>query len=332
MSVDVLVRDPALPQLDRVFDPGYMTERLAELPGAGHGFRVDAVDVLKHKAGKRCSVAYVLVDDAGRTERRFAKAFKTERGAAIVVQMRRVHEAIRDRALVVPRPVGYLPDLRLLVTEFVDGYPLAQDLYDGRSPEPARRMARAVAALHAADVRCARRWAPRKEIRNTADWLAGLAGRDPADSERAWGLLDRLGTRSDDLPRKIERPVHRDFYPDQFHDSDGRTVLLDLDDLRVGDPALDLGNFLAHLTLRPLQYPALEAGCRIAREVFLDAWLEAVSGRFEVGRGLDARIRFYEATTLVRLAGVYASRERWASTVPDRLLDACERRIDSRAT
>jgi len=328
MSPDALVEDPALPQISEALDPGAMTARLATLDGIPPGSRVIAAEVLKHNHGKRCSLAYLLEGDVGRRARLFAKVFKSRRGAAIFLQMRRLHAAVRRPDLVLPHPLGYLPELRMLVTEYLDGYALASDLYDGRSDEAARRMARAILELHACGVGCARRWVPRKELRNTADWIAGLTERDFENRERAWALLDRLALRSDRLPRKLDLPVHRDFYADQFWDCDGRTALLDLDDVRAGDPALDLGNFLAHLRLRPLQFPATADGCRLGRDVFLSAYREAAAKRLDLGRDLERRVRFYESTTLVRLAGVYASRERWADTLPARLLDLCERTIE----
>src|SRR5207253_690013 len=42
--------------------------------------------------------------------------------------------------------------------------------------------------------------------------------------------------------------IHRDFYPDQILVDGGRIYLLDLDLYCEGDPALDIGNFIAHLS------------------------------------------------------------------------------------
>ena len=86
MSIGLLVDDPALPQMADVLDPARMTEHLTAAGVTEPGARVVAADVLKHKHGKRCSVAFVIDEPtAGRT-RRFAKAFKTDRGAAIAAQ------------------------------------------------------------------------------------------------------------------------------------------------------------------------------------------------------------------------------------------------------
>ena len=100
-----------------------------------------------------------------------------------------------------------------------------------------------------------------------------------------------------------------------------RTALLDLDTARLGDPAVDIGNCLAHLELRALQFPDSTPGCPEARAVFRDAYLSAGD---PAETDLTTRIRFHEATSLLRLAGVYGSRPRWSTVLPPRLLDACE--------
>jgi len=320
--------DPTLPNLPFVLDRHRMTVELAPYHGLKGRWQVTAVEILKHKKGKRCSLAFLLQSDDGELTRLFGKLFRTERGAGIFHQMDRFHQALHTSSLIVPRPVGYLAERRLLVTEYLDGTDFAAEMYTGRSLEPVRRMAAALAELHASSAACPRRWAPRKEIRNTADWLAGLAGRKPARSERAWSLLDRLTRYSTTIARKLEFPIHRDCYPEQFWNCDDGVALLDLDDVRSGDPATDIGNFLAHLILRPMQYPATAAGCDLAALHFVEAWIEEVGSRFDPGQDFRSRVRFYTATTLVRLAGVYAARERWAETVPELLLDACVEIVD----
>ncbi|MDQ7087987.1 MAG: hypothetical protein Q9Q13_09085 [Acidobacteriota bacterium] len=99
---------------------------------------------------------------------------------------------------------------------------------------------------------------------------------------------------------------------------DGTTALLDLDDAREGDRALDVGNFLAHLTLRGLQFPASARVCEEARPLFLETYLEQVP---DARDDLPRRVLFYETTTLFRLCGVYAGRARWARRLPPVLFD-----------
>jgi hypothetical protein len=322
-ALQACITDPALSGLPAALDPEAMSPKLGSLLGGDpRAWKVAGLEVVKHKPGRRCALAYSLRGPGG-LRQVFAKTFKNDRGATILCNMFSFHRALDQEEVLVPTPLGYLADVRMLVTEYLDGRLLATQLYDGRSDNAARRMARAVAALHGCDVVCARRWRPAKEMRNTTEWIAGLSGRSPRSSARARELLDTLQGQAESLPSKIRRPIHRDFYPEQLSDVDGVTALLDLDDSRAGDPALDLGNFVAHLELRSMQFPGIAAACRRARRVFLDQYLR-LRPVVDDPTPLAARVRFYEATSLLRLSGVYAARDRWSALLPDRLLDACE--------
>ncbi len=318
------VVDQALPGLPAALDADVMSEKLRPLLESGPNndavsWRVIGVELVKHKPGRRCALAYTM-DGSGRRSRLFAKTYRNDRGAGIFDKLTRFSlPGAGANGVLVPKPIAYLPEIHMLVTEFVDGNPLSGPLYDGTSDAPARRTATTIAALHGCGVRCERKWNPRKELKSTERWVAYV----PGATKRAGNLLDRCRRRLEDLPHHLRFPVHRDFYPEQVMDSDGATVLLDLDDACSGDPAVDLGNFLAHLKLRHMQFPDRTLGCERARRVFLEEYGRRSPAGIEP-ESLPKRIRFYEAATLLRLSGVYGRRERWADSVPSRLLDACD--------
>ena len=317
------VFDPALPGLAAALDAGVMTPKLAELLRVhcqAAPYRVIGVELLKHKPGRRCSLAYAIEGPTGR-ERVFAKTFKNDRGASVLETMELVSRAASGSPLIVPRPLGYLAELKMLVTTFIDGKPLAREMYDG-SHEAARRMATALAALHRLPVACSGRWDADDELRNTLRWVDGPGfsnGSVRAGLRRQVRFLQHW-VRSVGVSEA--HPVHRDFYPEQLLDTGRSVALIDLDDTRMGDPAVDVGNFLAHLTLRSLQFPHTTRACREARRVFLTAY--EARGGWPVDRRRDRRVRFYETASLVRLAGVYNRRERWARLLPPRLLEASD--------
>jgi hypothetical protein len=313
------------------------------------------VEVLKHKPGRRCSMVYSVEDPQGR-HRLFAKAYSSARGVLVLDTLSRLSPEsgpappdgrtgtagtgatvphwgdVRGTAtstVLFPRPLGYLEDLRLLVTEHFEGADVALALYAGEADEAARRAAAAAAALHRSGARLARDWSVRDELENTAIWIArsmeyGLAA-------RARSLLTALRELSLELPGPVElASIHRDFHPEQVLDCGARTAVIDLDDARLGDTAVDLGNFLAHLSLRPVQFPETRNGCARARPAFLEAYEQLFPGGGVAGaRG--RRVRFYETVSLLRLSAVYAQRERWASVLPPRLLDLCERTLGTPA-
>ena len=80
-------------------------------------------------------------------------------------------------------------------------------------------------------------------------------------------------------------------------------ALTDFDTLCTGDPALDVGNFLAHLRLSDLQSGG---DTRTLAVAFLDAYGAAVTGDFAI------RTEAYQRAALLRLACLYSLSTRWA--------------------
>jgi aminoglycoside phosphotransferase (APT) family kinase protein len=150
-----------------------------------------------------------------------------------------------------------------------------------------------------------------------------VAGVDSISAERIERILaaaDRLGA---DTPEPITCGIHRDFYPDQVMVDGGRLYLVDFDLYCEGDPGLDIGNFLAHVTeqsLRTFGDPeALVAVEKAMQERFVEL----------SGEATRAAVRAYAILTLAR--HVYLS-----TLKPERqpftrsLLELCEERLGSR--
>jgi thiamine kinase-like enzyme len=84
--------------------------------------------------------------------------------------------------------------------------------------------------------------------------------RDFAQQHPQWqGKIQHFIAQSERLGEILEqysRPsttIHRDFYPDQILVEGDRLWLVDLDLYCQGDPAVDLGNFIAHMTEQSLR-------------------------------------------------------------------------------
>jgi len=108
--------------------------------------------------------------------------------------------------------------------------------------------------------------------------------------------------------------VHRDFYDKQILVTPARIGLLDLDTVCLGDPEIDVANFCAHLRLRSLQKYSSCASAVPLAAAFLAAYA-ACQPRTDV-----SRVRWYLASTLLRLACLYSLRPAWRALAP-RLLD-----------
>jgi len=144
------------------------------------------------------------------------------------------------------------------------------------------------------------------------------------------GRLEDLGTACRQLAAGAvsdrSSPIHRDFYADQLLMDGDTTWILDLDLFCLGDPALDIGNFLGHVTelaLRTLGDPT--AGVDFERAL-LDRYSHLA------GDSIVERAEVFRTLTLARQVWVSTEKpERSAITEP--LLELCEARVsaDTRA-
>ena len=102
--------------------------------------------------------------------------------------------------------------------------------------------------------------------------------------------------------------VHRDLHDGQLLAGEGLVALLDLDGLAAGAPMLDAANLSAHFELRVLQGlgGADAHGAEVCGRALFEGFAVADT------EGLHAALRFYQATTFLRLALLYALRPRWA--------------------
>src|SRR5438477_1073033 len=253
----VLPLDPALPGLEwlRLGAP----ERLARARG---------LSVVEHRPGRR---AVRRSGEAGAGV--FWKVDRNERGARAAEGHAALGSAAAAGALLfrAPRLVGYWPAARVLAVEEVAGIPLAAVQPADRS-RAFRETGAALASLHSAPIAPARIWSLGDEARvleRASDVLREAApGEQPGLEELRARIIAALAS----LPPEAA-PIHRDFHPGQvLWDPGAGVALLDLDDLALGHPLLDVGNFTAHLRLEAIRSPD-EAGVLsgLARE-FLDSY------------------------------------------------------------
>lgn len=122
----------------------------------------------------------------------------------------------------------------------------------------------------------------------------------PLLASRAETVLKQLG------PRLLAHPtdlglIHRDLYDRQvLVDEDGSVRVIDLDTLARGEPALDVGNMVAHFELRGLLEPHLHRVMARAAAAFTAA----------AGPGLQSpeRVEDYASAARLRLAMLFALR------------------------
>lgn len=304
---------PAPDVLAQVFPFDYRLPRLvpcvepsAAAPVLGDGV-IDSCAVVAYRPGMRCQLRY----SAGGVAVAYGKhAIERENG-----RRRRVHaalyEAMASGTMLVPRPVGNVEAIDLDLVAAVPGRTLHDVLLQDPDPAPVVATLRSLREMHDRVPPPADRvYTPADEVALLASWVSWIGGIEPELAERTRATLASLGQqRPDTSPSSL---AHRDFYDKQVLIEHERRWLLDVDTACTGDRELDVGNFLAHLFLRALQWD------RRDRHRDLEAAAEEAYGPAARRRVT----RWYRRASLLRLACAYALRPHWRHLVPDLLEEA----------
>jgi len=289
--------DATLPQLHALQDHRQMSQALSGL-GALLG-----IELVRHKPGRRVLLRYTVERHDGGTEHLYGKSFASKRGGRVFATARLIAAARAfGTDILVPDPIMFLPDLKLMVQRSVPGEPVGPALLDG-DRDLARRIATAFHRLHTSGIDLGRR-------HDMVGELAPLLGRAGDIGDRAPGLSPRAAVclaRVQEIAREADwswrwRPIHRDAYHDQMLVDGDRLAILDLDDAAMSEPAVDIANIAAHLRLLAIQRPD--------RAIALDPVIAAFLDRSrELDPALDpALLDVLRATTLLRLAGIHIGR------------------------
>jgi aminoglycoside phosphotransferase (APT) family kinase protein len=300
-SVMVSPLDPRLPQLVRLCDPAYVAAMLAEA-SAGTPRHAYCVLPIRYRPGERHVLRYEPVQVAGGR----AVFAKLSRRDADVARSFRVATHVADcldasvgtaRAL---RPLACVERDGVILFPEVRGRPLSEALRAGDEGVTGHleAAARALRALHCAPIRFSEALAHRdfvtdiEKIRRASEHITTLKPRTGAWIDRT---LERACALYAQLPPEPSTFTHGDFKADHVWTSSGRVLLLDFGSCGSGDPALDIGKFLADLDW--WSRDSVTRSMR-ARSAFLGAYGCAANG----GGARLQRAGVYEALFLVMFA------------------------------
>ena len=214
----------------------------------GTPLRLDPPEPLRDRPGRRALIAY-----RGRTPDGPFEVYGKLRAKGLDRRTpslhRRLTKAGFDGEVGVPEALGLLPEVGVWLQERVRGR-LLTELLDAPDTVPVRAAGRALARLHGLDpgrIGDAPEWAMRDELAVMRDALDRAAAARPGLRPTLAALGAELVAKAEALPPGPRRGIHRDFYPDQVIVAPGKVWLLDLDLFSLGDPAIDIANFIAHL-------------------------------------------------------------------------------------
>ncbi len=150
--------------------------------------------------------------------------------------------------IMVPQPLGQLGPWKMWLQKKVPGSSASQYMKSDRLDVIAGQIAASLAKLHNSDLHLQKKHCVSEELRILKDRLEPVATDQPGYSDRIRRILNGCHAIGQTIDELTAVPVHRDFYQDQILFAGTRTWLVDLDLVSLGHPALDVGNFLAHLT------------------------------------------------------------------------------------
>lgn len=277
--------DPEMPFLRPALDVPSAQEALRESLCRDERARdviLTAARLVRHKPGRRCLIQYdiQLQRDGGAWEPMTLLGKARAKGVDRITldlsrHLRRAGFSEEcDDGICVPEPMGAVPRFNMWLQRKIAGMPVAGLLEGPQAGFWGRRIAEAAHKLHAGHFPAPRRHTMTDELMILHQRLAEVADSEPRSAGRLHRILEACNQVGEATPEIRASGIHRDFYPDQVLINGARIYLVDLDLFCLGDPALDIGNFLAHLTeqaLRRLGDPFALAQCQAAvRERFLD--------------------------------------------------------------
>lgn len=247
--------DPRLPWLAPAIDPiaaapvvlGAVAHRIAPPPSA----TVASATIVRHKPGRRALVRYRL---ATPDQRWSVTVFGKTRARGLDGDTVALLDRLGPTSLGpdgwgigrVPQVFGVVPAWAMWLQEELPGEPGFAALAGAGGAAVAEQIGGALAELHAAPVAITRIHGIDRELATLRAALSREASGRADLGRRMERLVARLVARCEGLASAPARLLHRDFYPDQV--LVGRRIgLVDVDCHAFGDPALDLGNFIAHL-------------------------------------------------------------------------------------
>jgi aminoglycoside phosphotransferase (APT) family kinase protein len=264
--------------LARALDRDHMSPRIAAWTGSP---LVATPELVRLKPGRRALISYDVVDANGAECRYLGKLRFSRPDRKTPARHARLRRAGLDERSDTAVPRAIVPDdlMPIWLMEQVPGRRLA----DLMSPEcglvPFRQTGQALARLHGSGVWTEAVWSYADEIAVLDKALAKASEGCPALASRLAELradANLLATRLAPVPNVL---LHRDFYFDQLLIDGERVWLLDLDCAALGDPAVDLGNFLAHL----IEYGMRRFGDGRALQRHMDSFIDGYAKVREPG-------------------------------------------------
>jgi aminoglycoside phosphotransferase (APT) family kinase protein len=290
-------------------DPAYMAAVLDPHVRESHGVQVGRVRVEGSSSSSSERVRYrvhgVRTSDDGPVSLALEGVLRRE-GRGVLRRLEAVRTALSGatHAPQLPRSVGYLAQLGLVVWEVPVGVPFSELVGQPAGRRAAADIGRALATLHGAPVTLDHRRPLDVELAALGRRVEGLHGSDGALALRARTLLESVERRWAAAEATL-RPVVRTVHP--RHVVHGDSVgLADVRDVTMSHPFLDAADFLGRLAVAGVRHDSM-ADAAASSASFRDSYGSASSVADDLAS--------FEAAALLRLGcrEITGGHEGWAA-------------------
>jgi hypothetical protein len=294
-----------LPVLQAALNPEAMTALLAPmLAGLARGSEpaVTYARLLAYKQGNRGLIQYEIGSDAGESYQVLGKLYPdASQAARVYAIMRTLWDDVftDDPAVSVPQPLGCLADLSMLVYLPALGNPLNEVIASEHALRYMELSGTWLGTLHNQRLPLQRQLNLANEVVNTQAWATLVGNTYPDQAEAAASIASYLRERVGSLRLETQSPIHKDFHHAHIVVADhGPPALkvIDLDELRLGDPNFDLAHFCANLHLLAYRTSSLPFSFSVLQNAFLNAYIR------RTGWVSDERCLYFYAYTCLKIA------------------------------
>jgi aminoglycoside phosphotransferase (APT) family kinase protein len=265
---------------------------------------VERARLLAYKPGKRGVIRYDLVGPGCSTTpivlgKIYPELFYCERAYWIMkVLWEDVFHNVPD--LKVPQPLGIIPQLSMLVFLPSEGQFLGEYIAKNRmdSPQTYRLMDLAgtwLANLHNHYIPLEKEFKIEGEIDNIQEWVGIISLKYPEEAKAALTIAEYLLRRASELNFENTVPIHKDFHYEHIM-VDGGINVFDFDEIRRGDPNIDLAHFCANFYLLAYRNQHHTAHFSNLQNHFFASYAK------ETGWNMGERFLYFYAFTCLKIA------------------------------
>jgi len=268
-----LIEDRALANAAKAIETNFAREIITPVIRRAYqdeGLELRSIRVLRHKTGRRCLIEYfcqaadspseVIVLGKVHAKNRHKRSFRLQQ-----TLWDSGFDYQSDDGISVARPIGIVPECRMWLQDRVLGSSCWDALSGPHRETVATRIAEAAHKLHQTDIVTERIHTIDDELQILEEKLPQVVRHIPQLKSQIDAVLAQSRELAASIPFIQPTGIHRDFYPDQILVSGDHVFLLDHDLYCMGDPNLDIGNFIGHLveySLRTHGHPDAFAASR----------------------------------------------------------------------